>query len=88
MAAEVRFKNDLLDELLAGHDAKMVFENRERTPRRSGYYDADSWHLRGLLRCRPECNQEQSAEGEALQEVANKCAAIAHFPMSLSTSLC
>jgi putative transposase len=27
MAAEVRFKNDLLDELLAGHDAKMVFEN-------------------------------------------------------------
>jgi hypothetical protein len=42
MAAEVRFKKDLLDELLAGHDAKMVFENRERTPRHSGYYDADS----------------------------------------------
>jgi hypothetical protein len=27
MAAEVRFKKDLLDELLARHDAKMVFEN-------------------------------------------------------------
>ena len=27
MAAEVRFKKELLDELLAGHDAKTVFEN-------------------------------------------------------------
>lgn len=27
MAAEVRFKKELLDELLAGHDAKAVFEN-------------------------------------------------------------
>jgi putative transposase len=26
MAAEVRFKKELLDELLAGHDAKAVFE--------------------------------------------------------------
>jgi hypothetical protein len=27
MAAEVRFKKELLDELLAGHDAKTVFED-------------------------------------------------------------
>lgn len=27
MAAEVRFKKELLDELLAGRDAKTVFEN-------------------------------------------------------------
>ena len=27
MAAEVRFKKELLDELLAGHNAKTVFEN-------------------------------------------------------------
>ena len=27
MAAEVRIRRELLDELLAGHDAKTVFEN-------------------------------------------------------------